>query len=350
MSPPRAFVLSALLAAVDAVPAHAKSIDERLVAAKKVLDKTVTKSDWFPAGGCDANTCRPSGGYTGDYSTTTWKGDPTGCTNSYCDHYLPGGTFYARCSAAPGSLDRDYADTECAATCAGTCAAEASRPIPPAPTGPSGTCWVFLKSCPNQASMAPFTGFWFRDDYGEKNLGSGDSESVCLSRGYMSWCGIPEADGAHHYLPHVPAPEDPAPSPPAHRIVDGHAAKDGQKCAMLNGLGETQLVDEGHPDAMCAADNNHRVAGTRCCRVAGGEVDRANAVCDNKCERVTFEEAEARCAAKSANTKFGEWRLCTEAEVMSFDDSFFNGCKLDYAFVWVSDTCDTPTTPAEFDP
>ena len=72
--------------------------------------------------GCESNKCRPTGGYTGYYSFTTFVGNPVGCTPEYCENYLPGGLLASRCTAAAGSVAKGFADAECAATCAGTCA------------------------------------------------------------------------------------------------------------------------------------------------------------------------------------------------------------------------------------
>jgi hypothetical protein len=140
-------------------------------------------------------------------------------------------------------------------------------------------------------------------------------------------------------------------SPSSHKIVDGHPEKDGQVCAGPNALGQSVLVDEGYDNEYCAVDNNDRVAGVRCCRDDNaGVLDRANAVCDENCERVTYETAVARCADKDASTSFGSWRLCTEQELLAGEDRFFKGCKYDYMYVWASDTCSMANTPAEFDP
>ena len=82
-----------------------------------------------PPEGCDLNQCRPGGTYDGTYTFTTTVGDPAGCTETYCDQYLPGGPFHSRCSATPGTDDRGYADEECAATCQGQCDVDADQEL-----------------------------------------------------------------------------------------------------------------------------------------------------------------------------------------------------------------------------
>lgn len=74
---------------------------------------------------CNGNQCRPGGTYTGRYTFTPWRGNPAGCSSTYCDLYLPGGVFHSRCTSS-NFMSRGFANEECAATCAGKC------PRPPA--------------------------------------------------------------------------------------------------------------------------------------------------------------------------------------------------------------------------
>lgn len=115
-----------------------------------------------PTSGCLANKCRPGGGYTGIYSFNTFVGNPNLCTDKYCEHYLPGGGFHDRCSAAAGTDAKEYADAECAATCAGTC---------PAPSRTSGYC-LTQQACETHAHALGFVaggqGYAFAGPYGTK--------------------------------------------------------------------------------------------------------------------------------------------------------------------------------------
>ena len=56
---------------------------------------------------------------------------------------------------------------------------------------------------------------------------------------------------------------------------------------------------------------DERVAGVRCCAgsTASGNFTAAS-ICNERCERVPFAEAESRCAT-------ADMRLCTEEEVLS---------------------------------
>mmetsp|Transcript_58822 Transcript_58822/g.97192 ORF Transcript_58822/g.97192 Transcript_58822/m.97192 type:complete len:695 (-) Transcript_58822:417-2501(-) len=63
--------------------------------------------------------------------------------------------------------------------------------IPEAPSGPFGSCWFLVKSCPKRADISPNT--WQRDNWGEKNMGANKDSNVCKKTrrdGYASFCGV----------------------------------------------------------------------------------------------------------------------------------------------------------------
>jgi hypothetical protein len=89
--------------------------------ANQVASGIVAPSSCPARHGCTGNACRPGGSYDGHYTFTDYVGNPSGCTDSYCDSYLPGGNFHSRCTAPDGSDDLGYAMAECRATCHGLC-------------------------------------------------------------------------------------------------------------------------------------------------------------------------------------------------------------------------------------
>merc|ERR1712166_481261 len=98
---------------------YANNVDKHKCLLREVYDAAVPTT--AVQTGCALNECRPGGSYTGTYSFTNYIGNPSGCTTTYCDHYLPGGDFHSRCTAAAGTDARGFADAECLGTCQGLC-------------------------------------------------------------------------------------------------------------------------------------------------------------------------------------------------------------------------------------
>merc|ERR1711865_197426 len=98
---------------------YANNVDKHKCLLREVYDAAVPTT--AEQTGCALNECRPGGSYTGTYSFTNYIGSPSGCTTTYCDHYLPGGDFHSRCTAAAGTDARGFADAECLGTCQGLC-------------------------------------------------------------------------------------------------------------------------------------------------------------------------------------------------------------------------------------
>merc|ERR1712028_44333 len=98
---------------------YANNVDKHKCLLREVYDAAVPTT--AEQTGCALNECRPGGSYTGTYSFTNYIGNPSGCTTTYCDHYLPGGDFPSRCTAAAGTDARGFADAECLGTCQGLC-------------------------------------------------------------------------------------------------------------------------------------------------------------------------------------------------------------------------------------
>ena len=116
--------------------------------------------------------------------------------------------------------------------------------------------------------------------------------------------------------------------------------QDRWKCQSTDGEdGLPYLADKGNADVLCAQAENERVAGVRCCYDTPAGVT-AEDTCEYKCERLTFEAAENRCTTINA-------RMCTEAEALLTVTTNPHQCGYRRMYVWVSDTCDVVTIPAE---
>jgi len=64
-------------------------------------------------------------------------------------------------------------------------------PVPSAPLAPAGSCYYYVTSCPQQATVTPNK--WMRDSWGEAYKRSGTDRTACEQTrrdGFAAWCGI----------------------------------------------------------------------------------------------------------------------------------------------------------------
>ena len=83
-------------------------------------------------------------------------------------------------------------------------------PLPSAPTAPPGTCWIYVQTCPNDASV-PLQE-WFRDSFGESSANrdpnAAENSAVCTARGpeFATHCGAPGWHVSHQHNAYPPPP------------------------------------------------------------------------------------------------------------------------------------------------
>ena len=87
--------------------------------------------------------------------------------------------------------------------------------VPPPPTSPVGSCWMFEPTgCPDGNNAAPYTA-WKRDWWGEKRRQyAGVSGCALRARHLNGWCGVTDIRTSYVGAAVPPAPPQPAPSSP----------------------------------------------------------------------------------------------------------------------------------------